>query len=45
MEQVVTEDGRCHSDVEVKIAMTKDALNKRKELLTKELSRTLKKER
>src|SRR3989441_12710358 len=36
------EDGRSHSDVKVKIAMAKDAINKRKELLTKGLSMTLK---
>src|SRR5437867_11459691 len=40
---VITEDGRSHSDVKVRIAMEKDAFNKRKELLTKGLSRTLKK--
>ena len=40
---VITEDGRSHSDVKVCIAMAKDAFNKRKELLTKGLSRTLKK--
>src|SRR5206468_7618618 len=40
---VITEDGRSHSDVKVRIAMAKDAFNKRKELLTKVLSMTLKK--
>src|SRR3989441_717291 len=40
---VITEEGRRHSDVKVRIAMAKDAFNKRKELLTKGLSRTLKK--
>src|SRR2546425_1105217 len=40
---VTTEDGRSHSDVEVRIAMAKDAFNKRKEFLTKGLSRRLKK--
>src|SRR5437867_5072977 len=40
---VITEDGRSHSDVKVRIAMAKDAFNKRKELLTKGLSMTLKK--
>src|SRR3989442_352334 len=40
---VITEDGRSHSDEKVRIAMTKDAFNKRKELLTKGLSMTLKK--
>ena len=37
------EDGRSHSDVKVWIAMAKVAFNKRKELLTKGLSMTLKK--
>src|SRR5437867_6130562 len=40
---VITEDRRSHSDVNVRIAMAKDASNKRKELLTKGLSMTLKK--
>src|SRR6059036_3490061 len=40
---VITEDGRIHSDVKVRIAMAKDAFNKRKEFLTKGLSRRLKK--
>src|SRR5437899_2282062 len=40
---VITEDGRSHSDVKVRIAMAKDAFNKRKELLTQGLSMTLKK--
>src|SRR5437867_7644483 len=40
---VITEDGRSHSDVKVRIAMAKDAFNKRKEFLTKGLSRRLKK--
>src|SRR3954471_12715211 len=40
---VIMEDGRSHSDVKVWIAMAKDAFNKRKELLTKGLSMTLKK--
>ena len=35
---VITKDGRSHSDVKVRIAMAKDAFNKRKELLTKGLS-------
>src|SRR5437867_2009409 len=43
LDSVITEDGRSHSDVKVRIAMAKDAFNKRKELLTKGLSRTLKK--
>src|SRR3954468_16018075 len=40
---VITEDGRSHSDVTIKIAMAKEAFNKRKELLKRGLSRTLKK--
>ena len=43
---VITKNGRSHSDVkvtEVRIAMAKDAFNKRKDLLTKGLSMTLKK--
>src|SRR3989442_15043002 len=40
---VITEDGRSHSAVKVRIAMAKEAFNKRKELLTKGLSMTLKK--
>ena len=40
---VITEDGRSHSDVKVTIAMAKDTFNKRKEFLTKGLSRRLKK--
>src|SRR6267154_1448548 len=40
---IITEDGRSDVDVKSRIAMAKDAFNKRKELLTKGLSRTLKK--
>src|SRR5437899_10553157 len=40
---VITEDGRSHSDVKIRIAMAKDAFNKMKEFLTKGLSRRLKK--
>ena len=39
----ITEDGRSLSDVKSRIAMAKDAFNKRKELLTKGLSKRLKK--
>src|SRR2546425_3373565 len=39
---VITEDGRSHSDVKVRIAMAKDAFNKRRVLLTNGLSRTFK---
>src|SRR6266516_1143529 len=40
---VITEDERSHSDVKTRIAMAKDAFNKRKELLAKGLSMKLKK--
>jgi hypothetical protein len=40
---IISEDGRSHSDVKVRIAMAKEAFNKRKELLTKGLSKKLKK--
>src|SRR5260221_10459167 len=40
---VITEDERRHSDVKTRIAMAKDAFNKRKELITKGLSMKLKK--
>ena len=40
---IISEDGRSHSDVKVRIAMAKEAFNKRKELLTKGLSTKLKK--
>src|SRR5437899_6712307 len=43
LDSVIAEDGRSHGDVKVWTAMAKDAFNKRKELLTKGLSRTLKK--
>ena len=40
---VITEDGRCIEDVKQRIGMAKDAFNKRKELLTKSMSKSLKK--
>ena len=40
---IISEDGRSHSDVKVRITMAKEAFSKRKELLTKGLSRKLKK--
>ena len=43
LDSVIKEDGRSHSDVKTRIAMAKDAINKRKELLTKGLSMKLKK--
>ena len=39
---IITEDGRSDVDVKSRITMAKDAFNQRKELLTKGLSRTLK---
>ena len=40
---IISEDGRCLTDVKTRIALAKDAFNKRKEFLTKGLSRALKK--
>ena len=40
---VITGDGRCIEDVKQRIGMAKDAFNKRKELLTKSMSKGLKK--
>jgi len=40
---IITEDGRSDVDVKSRIAMAKDAFNQRKDLLTRGLSRTLKK--
>ena len=40
---LISEDGRCHVDVKTRIALAKDAFNKRKEFLTGGLSGTLKK--
>src|SRR5688572_9395707 len=39
---IISEDRRSLNDVKTRIALAKDAFNKRKELLTKGLSRTLK---
>src|SRR6267154_2439692 len=36
---IITEDGRSDSDVRTRIVMTKESFNKRKERLTKGLSR------
>ena len=35
---IITEDGRSLNDVKARIALAKDALSKKKELLTKSLS-------
>jgi hypothetical protein len=40
---VITDDGRCIEDVKTRIGMAKDAFNKRKELLTKRMSKEIKK--
>ena len=40
---VLTEDGRSIEDVKVRIGMAKDAFNKKKELLTKGISKAVKK--
>src|SRR5678816_87828 len=40
---LISEDGRCLIDVKARIALAKDAFNKRKEFLTGGLSGTLKK--
>src|SRR5688572_10979245 len=39
---IISEDGRSLNDVKTRIALAKDTFNKRKELLTKGLSRALK---
>ena len=40
---LITEDGRCIEDVKQRIGMAKDAFNKRRELLTRSMSKGLKK--
>ena len=40
---MITEDGRCDVEIKTRIGMAKDALNKRRELLTQRMDRTLKK--
>src|ERR1051325_1373498 len=40
---MITEDGRSLANVKVRIGMAKEAFNKRKELLTKRMSKALKK--
>jgi hypothetical protein len=39
----ITEDGRCETEVKARIGMAKEAFSKRKELLTKKMSRVVKK--
>jgi hypothetical protein len=40
---LITEDGRCETEVKARIAMGKDAFSKRKELLTRKMNKTTKK--
>src|SRR6476469_6102584 len=40
---LISEDGRCLDDVKTRIGMSKDAFNKRKELLTRSISVDLRK--
>src|SRR5580693_9893267 len=40
---MMTEDGRCTTDVKRRIAMAKDAFSKRKELLSRNMSRAVRK--
>src|ERR1051325_1310566 len=40
---LISEDGRCIEEVKQRIGMAKDAFNKRRELLTKSMSKVLKK--
>ena len=40
---LITEDERCIEDVKQRIGMAKDAFNKRRELLTRSMSKGLKK--
>ena len=40
---LITEDGRCESEIRARIAMAKTEFNKRKELLTRKMSRGTKK--
>ncbi len=39
----ITEDGRCETEIRTRIAMPKDAFSKREELLTREISKAVKK--
>jgi len=39
----LTEDGRCESEIKIRIALAKEAFSKRKELLTKRFKRSVKK--
>ena len=39
----MTEDGRCGTEIKIRIALAKEAFSKRKELLTKRFSNVVKK--
>ena len=41
---LATEDGRCEAEIKARMAMAKEAFNKRKELLTQRMDRRLKKQ-
>src|SRR5580698_10282718 len=43
LESMMTEDGRCTTEVKGRIAMAKDAFSKRKELLSRNMSRAVRK--
>ena len=40
---LITADGRCEAEIKVRIGLAKDAYSRRKELLTKKMSRSVKK--
>src|ERR1051325_10675268 len=40
---VISEDGRCIEDVKQRIGVAKDAFNKRKDLMTKSMSKNIRK--
>ena len=42
---LLTEDGRCTDEIKVRIGMAKDALSKRKELLTRRISKAIRKKK
>ena len=43
LESIRSEDGRCVNEIRARIAMTKDAFTKRRELFVRKMSRGLKK--
>ena len=44
LRSVISEDGRCTDDVKQRIAMSKEAINKRRELMTGGMDREVKKD-